>query len=147
MTENTPAEADAEPNRSITDRLGTDWTPYLKAASAAVFGLTVNALVISLIIGGGILSIVDGVAYLTPVTALAAALYQRYNPLEMNYLGPSILFLTFLLANMVTLTVRVIQTVGSPSDVLVTFLLVGFVALMFTPGPFLGTYAARRWWI
>lgn len=72
--------------------------------------------------------------------------HDRYNPVDLPYLSPFILFLTVLGGNLISLVVRIFRG-GGQTDPVMSILILGLVALMFTPGPFLGTWAVRRWWV
>jgi len=123
---------------------GVEWDPYLKIAGGVVVGLTLNALAVVLITGSVLSGIVDGVLFLTPGAILAAAVHHRYDPLELPVISPAIMFLTILIANTATLLVRGIRFISSAEPVMSVIVII-VVALMFTPGPFLGAYAVRRW--
>lgn len=142
-----PADTDAEQHttnplitRDLAERLGV-------LAVGTVLGLVVNSLIILAIVGGDALGIADGVAFLAPALIIAVWVDDRYNPArDVRFLGPFVLLIIMLMANTVSLGARVYR-MGAQSDPVMTALLVGFLAVMFTPGAFLGAWAARRWWL
>lgn len=137
-----------EQSRLDRIRADTDWTALAKLGGAAVLGLAVNTVAVSAFVGGGIPGIADGVAYLAPTTVLAVVLFHRYDPVGMAYLSPALMFLTMLGANTASLIIRTARMgFGMFGQSLLSFVLLAFVALMFLPGPFLGAWAARRWWV
>jgi hypothetical protein len=126
---------------------GVDAPRLGKLALAAVLGLGVNSLALVAVIGGGdVMGIADGVAYLAPVVIIAAWVHDAYNPLDRVYLGPAVLFLTLAVANLISLSVKVFRMAGQ-AEPLMTLMVIGFLSLMFTPGPFLTVWATRRWWL
>lgn len=134
-------------NESAVSRVvgGVDGVWYAKLLVAAVLGLVANTLVMLAVVGGDVLSIADGVAFLAPAVVLAAWVHDRKNPVDMAYIGPAVLFVTILAANTISLSVRVYRQ-GIAGEPLMTALLLGFLALLFAPGPFLAVWATRRWW-
>jgi len=143
-TQQTDAEQTGnEPSRSLADRV--DGQRLGKLLAGSIGGLVVNAALITAVIGSGLDGIAGGLVSLAPGVFIAAAVYDRYDPVDFPYVSPLILFLTILTANLITLMVRIFRE-GAQSDPVMSVLILGIVALMFTPGPFLGTWAVRRWW-
>ncbi len=143
--------SDAKPTDGgqATDQLtkvaDADWKRYGTLALGAVLGLIVNSVALIAVVGGDALGIADGVAYLAPVVILAAGIHERYNSFrDTPFIGPLTLFLTIALANTISLTVKVFR-MGGQSDPVMSVMVLGLVALMFTPGAFLGVWAVRRW--
>lgn len=148
MSDVNTAQAD-EPSGNHLTRLkqSADWTAFGKLAAAGTLGLAANGVGIAAVVGGGgVTGIAEGIANLTPAIAISGALFHRYDPVDLPYLSPILLFVTLALANTLSLVVNIFSA-GPQSDPLMSAILLGFVALMFTPGPFLGMYAARRWWL
>lgn len=143
MTERSETRESEQP---MMDRVaGADWNRYGTIALAAILGLLANSVVLIAIVGGDALGIADGVAYLAPTVILAAWVHDRNNPIaDMAYLGPGSLFLTIAAANTVSLSVKVFR-MGGQSDPALTVMILGFLAILFTPGAFLAVWAARRW--
>lgn len=140
------SEQGSEQN-TVSQRVrGADWTRYGALALAAIIGLLVNAALVAAFTGGGLGSLAEGVAYLTPAVALAAILHDAYNPLDVKYVSPTVLFLTLLAGNTMSLSIRVFR-MGVQTEPLWSVAVLAIVALIFTPGAFLGTWAARRWWL
>lgn len=135
-------------NTTATGRLDSvDWTEYARLALGAVIGLIANAILMTALMGASMMGIADGVAYLTPAVALGAAVFHRYNPADgLAYISPTILFITLAAANTISLSVRVFR-MGGQSEPAMAVIVLAFVALMFTPGPFLGAWAVRRWFL
>lgn len=144
---NEPIPSDGEPEDTdiLTRIQGADWDTYGKLTAGAVGGLIANALILTAITGGDMMGIADGVAFLTPAIILSVILFHRHDPVDVPYLAPALLFLTIGAANTISLSVRAIR--GSTANPVMSVLVLGLVALLFTPGPFLGAYAARRWWV
>jgi hypothetical protein len=144
--------SDAKPTESektdpVKSRVsGVNWNRYVIIAAGSAFGLILNSAVILGVVGGGASSLAGGVASLAPVVILASLVYDRYDPVDLPYLSPFVLFITILAANLISLIVRVFRE-GGQSDPVMSAAILGIVALMFTPGPFLGTWAVRRWWV
>lgn len=131
-------------NQAVSD---TNFPELGIIASGALLGLVANALVITSVVSGTLGELSGGLATLAPSVAVAAALFHRYTPTDRDILAPALLFVTLLIANVATLSLRVFQTLGSQSSPLLSIALISVVAVTFTPGPFLGAYIARRWWI
>lgn len=154
---NTNRNANASANRSpAPDSSGNglfglggsvDWTPLARIAFGALAGLAVNAVAWTAFLGWNLAGFVGGLAFLAPAVTLGAALFQRYTPTDRAYLAPALLFVTIALANTISLTVRVLQTFGGQSSPVMSVLIIAVVGMMFTPGPFVGAWAARRWWL
>lgn len=134
---------------SIMDKLeiDSDWTELAKLGLAGIAGLAVNGAILALLLGGGdVMRLADGVAYLAPAVILAAALFHLHTPSEHPLIAPPILFLTLIAANAASLMVKVFRA-GGQSNPVMTALILTVVAVMFTPGPFIGVASARRWWV
>lgn len=146
MSDAKPTEAEQNTKQPMMDRLtDADWNRYGTLALAAVIGLVVNSLALIAMVGGSAIGIADGVAYLAPVVILAGWVHDRYNPIaDTAFLGPAVLFITVLVANTVSLSVRVFR-MGGQSEPLMSAMILGILALMFTPGAFLAVWAVRRW--
>lgn len=127
--------------------MDSDWTGMAKMAIAAIAGLAANAVLVMQVVGNDLSGMADGLMMLTPAVALAAAMFHKYNPVQRAYIAPLILFIAIGVANTLTLTVRVFQTFGAQSDPVMAVVIIAAIALMFTPVPFLGAWAARRWWV
>lgn len=129
----------------IRDR--ADWTELGQLLIAVAVGLAVNTAVILAAIGGSPGEIGGGIAYLTPAAFIGAAIYHQKGGVDIPYVSGAALFCTILAANSVALIARMIQTgtLGSEPGMMVFVVLV--VAAMFSPGPFIAAWAARRWWI
>lgn len=144
MSDANPTDAEQTTKQRLTD---ADWNRYGKIGLGSVLGLIANSVILLTIVGGDALGIADGVAFLAPVVVLAGIIHDQYNPVaDTPFLGAATLFLTTALANTVTLSVRVFRT-SAQSEPGMTVLILGVLALMFTPGPALGVWAVRRWWL
>lgn len=144
-TQAASGEQRTEQTRADELREWADWLALGKLLVGVVLGLAANALVVLTIIGGDFSGIAGGIAYLVPAAFIGAAVFHDYGP-EVPYVGGLVLFLTILVAHTAALMIRMYQTpvpTGSPGA---TLLVVAVVGLIFTPGPFLGTWAVRRWW-
>lgn len=129
----------------VVNLAGVDAKRYGTIAAAAGGGLIANAAVVLAVVGGDVLSLADGVAYLLPVVVLASAIHERYNPIrDTPFLGAFTLFLTIALANTISLAVKVFRA-GGQSDPVLSLMVLMFVAVLFSPGPYIGAWAARRW--
>lgn len=148
MSDPTLNPSDDEPSGNRLTRLKqqTDWNAYGKIGAGAVLGLLLNGVAIAMVATGDPMGIVRGVISLSPALILAGALFHRYNPVDLSFVGPALLFVTIAVANMLSVTVAVFR-MGPQSNPMMSVLILAVVALMFTPGPFLGVYAARRWWL
>jgi hypothetical protein len=146
MSDTEPTRTEQTTDQTLTERVaGADWRRYGVIALAAVIGLIANSLALLAVVGGDLLGIADGVAYLAPVVVLAGVVHDRYNPIaDLSYIGPLSLFATIGLANTISLSVKVFRMGGQSSPGL-TLLVLAFLALLFTPGAFLGVWATRRW--
>lgn len=146
--EHTDAEQTGN-KQPIAVRLGgVDWPRLGKLLAAVVLGLTANAVGLLSVVGGNAIGIADGVAYLAPGLVLGAWIHDQYNPVrDTPYLGAFVLFVTLVVANLISLGVRVFRTFGGQSDPAMTALILALLALLFVPGAFLGAWAARKWWL
>lgn len=148
MSDANTTDAEQTTKQPLIDRVpNTVLKRYGFIALGAVLGLVLNSAGLLGIVGGNALGIADGVAYLAPVVILAGLMHERYNPIrDTPFLGPFTLFLIIGLANTVSLSVKVFR-MGGQSDPVMTVMVLGLVALMFTPGAFLGVWAVRRWFL
>lgn len=151
MSEKSVQEGPDSSGNRLT-RMDVDWTEYGKLGAAAVGGLAVNALILTAVTGGDLMGIVNGVTFMAPAVVLAVVLFHRHNPVTLPVIGPAVLFMTLAVANLIFLIIRGVS--GGYLSGPITgarsvwgILILAVVALMFVPGPFLATYAARRWWL
>lgn len=140
-----PSDGEQRGTNRLTRLQNADWNTYGKLAAGAVGGLIANALILTTITGGDLMGIADGVLFLTPAIILSVVLFHRHDPVDLPFLGPALLFLTIGAANTISLSVRAIR--GATANPFMSVVVLAVVAAMFTPGPFLGAYAVRRWWL
>lgn len=152
-TEQTDAEqTENEPTGSTsTSRLDdmkakVEWIRALKLSAATAGGLVVWSFALVTALGSSMSSIVDGVVVIAPGLALVAVLHDIYEPMDMRYVTPLILFLAMAVANFAAIMLRAFR-LGLLSEPLLSGVIFGVLALMFVPGPFLAAWATRRWFL
>lgn len=146
MSESEHTDAEQTSKQTLMNRVAdVPWTRFAYITLAAIIGLTANSVVLLLVVGGDAFGIADGVAYLAVPVIMGAWVHDRYNPARGTpYIGPAVLFLTLMGANLISLTVKVFR-MGGQSNPVMSVVILAFLSLLFTPGAFLAVWGTRKW--
>lgn len=145
-------QTDEQPDGSTdTSRLDeakgmVEWDRALKLSAATIAGLAVWSLLLVTAFGSNIGSIAEGLVVIAPGLALTAVLHDVYEPLDIRFLTPSILFVAMVAATFAAIMLRAFR-LGLLSDPVISVFAFGVLSIMFAPGPFLAAWATRRWFL